>query len=140
MTDRIKTILKSLNLSPSQFADKIDVQRSSVSHILSGRNKPSLDFVTKILHCYPEINPQWLLLGKGSMLANPDLAVQTQTERTSASLKKEILKSQVSESTSMKELNSPIPVKDIESRTDNQEIKEIIIFYKNNTFKAYKPS
>ncbi len=68
MVDRIQLILKSKNLSSSQFADEIQVQRSSVSHILTGRNKPSLDFVSKILSSYPELNSDWLLFGKGQMI------------------------------------------------------------------------
>ena len=68
MIDRIQLILKSKNLSPSQFADEIQVQRSSISHILSGRNKPSLDFIMKILTTYPEVNADWLIFGKGQMV------------------------------------------------------------------------
>jgi transcriptional regulator with XRE-family HTH domain len=68
MTDRIQTILRSFSLSPSQLADEIAVQRSSLSHILSGRNKPSLDFITRVLTSYPQLSPDWLLFGKGSML------------------------------------------------------------------------
>lgn len=67
MVDRITLLLKARNISASQFADEIGVQRSSISHVLSGRNKPSLDFIQKILVKYPEINPDWLLFGKGAM-------------------------------------------------------------------------
>lgn len=68
MLDRILLILKTKNLTSSQFADKIGVQRSSVSHVLSGRNKPSLEFVQKIFRCYNDINYEWLLTGKGPMM------------------------------------------------------------------------
>ena len=68
MIDRIQLILKSKNLSSSQFADEIQVQRSSISHILSGRNKPSLDFIMKILSTYSEVNADWLIFGKGQMI------------------------------------------------------------------------
>jgi len=67
MINRILLVLKTQNLSSSQFADEIGVQRSSISHILSGRNNPSLEFVTKILKRYPDINSEWILFGKGSM-------------------------------------------------------------------------
>jgi transcriptional regulator with XRE-family HTH domain len=67
MIDRITLLLKTKNITASQFADEVGVQRSSVSHVLSGRNKPSLDFIQKILKKYPEINPDWLLFGKGAM-------------------------------------------------------------------------
>jgi len=69
MLERISKLIKTKKLSSSQFADEIGVQRSSVSHVLSGRNKPSLDFVTKILTAYEDINSEWLLIGKGNMFS-----------------------------------------------------------------------
>jgi len=73
MNDRIQLILKTKNISASKFADEINVQRSSISHILSGRNNPSLDFIQKILKRFPDINSDWILTGKGSMYTEPDL-------------------------------------------------------------------
>jgi transcriptional regulator with XRE-family HTH domain len=67
MTDRIELILKTQNLTPTQFADAIGIQRSSMSHILARRNKPSLDFAMKLLNRFPEINAEWLLTGKNQM-------------------------------------------------------------------------
>lgn len=61
--DRIKLIIKANNESPSSFADNIDVKRSNLSHVLSGRNKPSLDFLSKIISCYPNVNASWLITG-----------------------------------------------------------------------------
>ena len=63
---RLERILKYYNLSASAFADKIGVQRSSISHLLTGRNKPSLELVLKIVKNYPEVNLYWLLNGKGN--------------------------------------------------------------------------
>jgi DNA-binding XRE family transcriptional regulator len=70
VTKRIEQILEEYQLSPSRFADEIDVQRSSISHILSERNKPSLELISKILKKYPEINAEWLITGKGKMQLN----------------------------------------------------------------------
>lgn len=67
MIDRIKKLLEIKQLSPSQFADEIGLQRSSLSHVLSGRNKPSLDFVMKIKQRFSEINLDWLVFGTGEM-------------------------------------------------------------------------
>lgn len=67
MVNRILKILKEENLTASQFADLIDVQRSSMSHILSGRNNPSLDFVNKLLKAFPLIDTDWLMSGTGEM-------------------------------------------------------------------------
>lgn len=68
MIDRINVILKSKNITSSQLAEKIGIQPSGMSHILKGRNNPSLDFVKKVLTAYPEISPDWLLFGNGEML------------------------------------------------------------------------
>ncbi len=87
MISRILLILKTQNLSSSQFADEIGVQRSSISHILSGRNNPSLEFVTKILKRYPEINSDWIIFGKGSMYKGSDSNTDLQTKE----IKKNIL-------------------------------------------------
>lgn len=73
MVDRINLILQTKNMSASEFANKIGVQRSNVSHVLSGRNRPSLDFIQKILKRFPDINADWLLLEKGSMYEKKDL-------------------------------------------------------------------
>jgi len=67
MKSRIAKLIKVEKLSSSKFADSIGVQRSSISHILSGRNKPSLDFIQKILSIYKNISSDWLLFGKGGM-------------------------------------------------------------------------
>lgn len=70
MIKRIELVMQSQNLAPSQFADKIGVQRSGLSHILSGRNNPSLDFVQKVLLAFPDLNPTWFLQGRGRMYVN----------------------------------------------------------------------
>jgi len=67
IVERVEIILQTKNLSPSKFADEIGVQRSSISHIMSGRNKPSLDFIIKVLDSFNEISAEWLLKGLGTM-------------------------------------------------------------------------
>lgn len=68
MKDRINKLLDNYSLSSSQFAEKIGVQRSSISHIMSGRNKPSYDFIIKILDTFKDLNAEWLLTGRGEMI------------------------------------------------------------------------
>lgn len=63
---RLEAVLDYYSLNAATFADKIGVQRSSLSHLLSGRNKPSLDFVLKIIEEFPDIDLYWILLGKGN--------------------------------------------------------------------------
>jgi transcriptional regulator with XRE-family HTH domain len=92
MIERIQLIMKSRNLSAAQFADEIGVQRSSVSHILTGRNNPSLDIILKILQRFPEINSDWILTGNGAMVKSDtrkNNAIQ-QTINLTADLSKNI--------------------------------------------------
>lgn len=70
MNTRLKHFLDAENISQSQFADTINVGRASISHVLSGRNNPSYDFVKAIMTSYPELNIEWLMLGKGKMYKN----------------------------------------------------------------------
>ncbi len=67
MKERITTLIKAKNLTAAQFADEIGVQKSSISHIISGRNNASLDFIQKILMAYPDVNMDWLMFGKGPL-------------------------------------------------------------------------
>jgi transcriptional regulator with XRE-family HTH domain len=73
MIDRISLLIKAKNLSAAQFADEIGVQRSSISHLMSGRNKPSLDLIQKTLQRFPEVSSEWLLFGKGEMVRELNL-------------------------------------------------------------------
>ncbi len=65
--ERIVTIISTKNMTNAEFADAIGVQPSNISHVMSGRNKPSLDLVMKILKRFPELRSEWLISGKGSM-------------------------------------------------------------------------
>ena len=67
MKERLIQLLDLEQLSPSKFADIIGVQRSSISHVISGRNKPSFDFLQKTLKAFPGLNASWLMLGEGTM-------------------------------------------------------------------------
>jgi transcriptional regulator with XRE-family HTH domain len=73
MKDRIIQFLGAEKISPAEFADKIGVQRSSMSHILNGRNYPSASFLQKMLQAYPALNPRWLMIGDGTMNTGPSV-------------------------------------------------------------------
>ncbi|HSV87040.1 MAG TPA: helix-turn-helix transcriptional regulator [Bacteroidales bacterium] len=68
MIDRIQKIIQHKKLSSSRFADLIGVPRSTISHIISGRNNPSLEFMQKVLDAFPDVRTEWLVRGKGNML------------------------------------------------------------------------
>ena len=111
-TNRLLEILENKNLSASQFAEKIGVQRSSVSHVLSKRNKPSLDFIIKISKTFDDISLDWLINGDNSLKS--------------------------SETTDEKNSSTPISkeIKNIEST--EIELDKIVFFYKDKSYKIFK--
>jgi len=107
-TTRIKKVMDHHELTASLFADKIGVQRSSISHILSGRNKPSLDFILKITTEFKDVDLQWLIHGTGFFPKNSN-------------------KKGVASTPSLLETNT----------NDIKIIKRIVVFYNDGTFDEY---
>jgi transcriptional regulator with XRE-family HTH domain len=169
MVERILLVLKVKNLSPSKFADEIGIQRSSMSHIMSGRNLPSLDLVMKIMNKFPDINPEWLVMGIGQMMKSTQIDLfeesQTNEEKKAEPLLKvlenlpvietinEPEKETVTEKAAEKTSNIPQqeskPVQNEDIKPDfsdkiilpsQPEIEKIVILYKNKSFKEYYPS
>lgn len=168
MKDRITQFLASEGISPAEFADKIGVQRSSVSHVLNGRNYPSASFIQKMLGSYKKLNPRWLLLGEGAISDTKSKPVQettlfqfaTETEAPNAQQKtikavdysvKDVSKqtldsledkhSSVVNSNQSAELNLSQSMSDLmNSSVDNKEVERIVLFFKDKTFAAYIPS
>jgi len=71
MNTRLQNFLNAENITQSQLADTIGVARASISHILSGRNKPGFDFIESLAKKYPQLNLEWLITGKGKMYNSP---------------------------------------------------------------------
>jgi len=146
---RLEIILDYYSLNASSFADKIGVQRSSMSHLLSGRNKPSLDFVLKILDVFPDVDLYWILNGKGSFPKNEEEIVNSkiennvETEKPSAPISpnenliskdlfSEMNKTESSEKRIAQDKNPNL-------NSEDGEIEKIVFFYKNGTFRVYIP-
>ncbi len=136
-TIKLQTILDYYSLTASAFADKIGVQRSSLSHLLSGRNKPSLEFVLKITEVFKEVDLYWLLQGKGEFPKNED-----QNTFTAKAIQNDLFEEEAT-----KNLETPI-FNDIPLQKEvnlepklledsNELIEKIVIFYTNGTFKSY---
>ena len=119
--DRLLKIMEQHQLSASAFADRIQVQRSSISHLLSGRNKPSLDFVMKVVKEFEDVELYWLLNGKGSYPPAP----------ASAEAKESILK--------IAEEDHTEAIKASKAQDPMKAIERIVVFYSDGTFKAYNP-
>ena len=144
---RLETILDYYNLSASAFADKINVQRSSLSHLLSGRNKPSLDFIIKVIEVFPEVDLYWILNGKGNFPKSENVAqtiLEEEKNTSSLSLAETANSKPDLFSTVEKVITSTLsesnPVESIKTENNSQEeIERIVVFFKNGTFKNYKP-
>lgn len=149
MLDRIALILKHKNLTSAKFADEIGVQRSSISHVLSGRNKPSLEFIQKILKTYNEISSDWILFGKGKMISDQENEVEVKRGK----VENDLFKSKLSEEDEKAEVSGIEKIKNVASTTstlpnkqkissktaDKKEIEKIIVFYTDDSFKQYIP-
>ena len=168
LNERISEIINYSQLSASEFADEIEVQRSNISHITSGRNKPSVDLLMKINERFPELEWDWLILGKGEMLKKdeqepivekppttsiPDLfslindenfGITESEDKVSKENPREI---DISVQTSEKENRADSQRLEIEDKKnlsqviENQEnkIKRIVFFYENGKFETFEP-
>jgi len=157
MEDRIRKFMEYKGITPSELADTIGVQRSNVTHVLKSRNKPSFQFIEKMLQVYPDLNAKWLLLGTGPMVettAKSRTLFDQLTEPASA-------QSPLPEKTEVKpHIEDPAPVETreiiatpppVEKKTENNVIQDqffspekpverLIVFFKDQTFKVYYPS
>lgn len=145
---RLQIILDYYGLSASSFADRIDVQRSSISHLLSGRNKPSLDFILKVIEVFPEVDLYWILNGKGSF---PKSDKKNEEKKDTPILEnnkieeknKSLLESDLFSSIDTPENNNVIEnnfetVSNIQNLNHVQDdVDYIVVFYTNGTFKKY---
>ncbi|MBF4467418.1 helix-turn-helix transcriptional regulator [Flavobacterium sp. LC2016-12] len=149
---RLEIILDYYGLNASTFADKIGVQRSSMSHLLSGRNKPSLDFVMKILDVFPDVDLYWILNGKGSfpkvedqtLNSNNEVATEIVKPLTPISSSEDFvggdLFSEINYNEEVKtETRNAVEVKSSNFISEEDEVEKIVFFYKNGTFKVYIP-
>ena len=129
--NRLEGIMANHNLSAASFATKIGVQRSAISHILSGRNKPSLDFLMKVYESFDEVALEWLILGTTTSLP---IEVQDLDLFKSETINREMLDKTKSEALTENNINSP-------TITSKSEIalKEIVHFYEDGTFERFKP-
>lgn len=164
LNDRISKVIEYSGLTSSEFADEIEAQRSSISHITSGRNRPSLDFLIKVKEKYPEIQWNWLILGEGEMLEKvdnskksvlplPDLFAMIDDDnfgRTESEdkIQKEIPRESIvaDQNKEVKEINDSQALEEKkESKTiqmsenQNNTIKRIVIFYENGKFESFEP-
>jgi transcriptional regulator with XRE-family HTH domain len=149
MKDRLEELLSTLQLSSAQFADIIGVQRSSISHIMSGRNKPSFDFIHKILLKFPEIDADWLITGRGEPLKasnsndldstnshsaiEPDLFDQNANIQSINSLNTSKKNDDIGEIITSKNTNKHLLNSGV---TNVNSVKSVILVYNDDSFKV----
>jgi len=142
MNSRIKQFMAYKGLSSSELADNIGVQRSNVTHVLNGRNKPSFQFIAKLLEKYPEIDAKWLIMGEGQMLEaggeqkSANLFSGSNIQEPATEPKRVIEQPQVKS-------EEPIAydtTKPVIPQTTDKKIERILVFYTDQTFKEYTPS
>jgi len=150
-TKRIEVLLDYFGLSASAFADKLGVQRSGLSHLMSGRNKPSLDLVMKITESFPEVDLYWLLNGDGQFPKGDDAPTALNQNVTKPISNEPNVKqpavqddlfsvsndSRNTFSQNADSANEKVQENKVENNSD--EIERIVVFYKNGTFKSYNP-
>lgn len=143
LNDKIKQILVDKSISPSHFADEIGVQRSSISHILAGRNRPSLDIVQKIIRRYPDLGMEWILEDEDAIETMSNISspiemknrlqnvpdIPTKRNGSESPVRKESTVDQVHEN----------PTHTINSFSTEKIVERILIFYTDGTFKQYRP-
>jgi predicted transcriptional regulator len=148
---RLEIVLDFYGLNASSFADQIGVQRSSLSHLLSGRNKPSLDFILKIVDVYPEVDLYWILNGKGSFPKSSIETVEMVEKRNLSPVLETISLDAKNNTGDSHDLFSEIPTattkivnenekttfKNAFPKLESNELEKIVFFYKNGTFKVY---
>ncbi len=131
MNERLVAFLQAEQLSPARFAELMNIQRSGVSHLLSGRNKPGYDFIEKFLHKFPAINIEWLISGRGKMYKeqqNSTLFSEQQVSAPLVSIPEEqpaIAPEEVRESPFIPPLKS------------SKQIDKVILIYTDGTFEHY---
>ncbi len=153
MIDRIKHILEQKNLTPSRFADQIGIPRSTISHILSGRNKPSLEVMQKIINAFPDIPMEWLIIGKGNFTEQTYTLFGTgnQSDKKPDPVKNEKSDDHLPDNDDIDESDIERNTQSIAEKIDKEPsskknetrpgtVEKLIILYTDGSFREYKPS
>ncbi|CAM3393600.1 helix-turn-helix transcriptional regulator [Aequorivita lipolytica] len=130
-TKRLEKILEYYSLTAAAFAEEIDFNRSTISHLLSGRNKPSLEFIMKLYQKFPEVDMDWLLFGKGNFPSTSD------NNLDKAPKEKSVIRKEPTMDLFSKENISEIP-NAVHANKNQKQIEKIIIFYVDGSFNVYQ--
>ena len=138
MKDRIAHIIRAKNLTAAEFALRLGIQPSNISHLLSGRNNPSLDFVKKLKETFPEYNLDWIIFGKGPMTVSEPFVETTAVEHAVTEDVQIKLDELPEESFFEQKKEVDLPLTKVVSPTE-PVLKQIILVYSDNTFELVTP-
>ena len=140
MNTRLEQFLAAENISQSQLADTLGVARASISHILAGRNKPGYEFVTNLMRCYPALNIEWLMLGKGKMYKSSEIPQSQEAIPATAQPEEPAptLFDSPSEPSEVSENQQVEQTPQIQSPNPERKIVSVIAFYSDGTFTELK--
>lgn len=130
---RLEKLLEYYSLSATAFAEKMDFNRSTISHLLSGRNKPSLEFVMKLLQKFPEVEMNWLLSGKGSFPS-----ISSENKISPITPKQNPISNREKPLDLFSEENNSVQRQMIQNNKNSVDIEKIVIFYNDGSFNVYQ--
>lgn len=141
MKDRIAHIIRAKNLTAAEFALRLGIQPSNVSHILAGRNNPSLEFVKKLKETFPEYNFDWIIMGKGPMTVSEPIMESKTVSGVPESTKTELgTELDTMEGTLFAPETKMSPVSETPSPlTSGHNLKQIILVYEDHSFDILSP-
>ena len=136
-SERLEFIISHYELSAAVLADILGVQRSSISHLLSGRNNPSLDFIVKILDNYPELNFNWLVKGSGKVFNNIDIKEPVKTVTSTPTLFDQEFENDKVTPKKIEEVKQESNSSVIELNKKIKPIDKILVLYQDGSFDSY---
>lgn len=139
MKDRIAHIIRAKNLTAADFALKLGIQPSNISHLLSGRNNPSLDFVKKLKETFPEYNLDWIIFGRGPVTVSEPFIEPAPVGQTPLLGEQEKPVDYLSEGSLFKQPeDDDLPVEQVAS-SPKSGLKKIVLVYYDDTFEVIFP-
>ena len=143
MKERIQQLINKLGYTTARFADEIGVQRSGISHIISGRNQPSYDLLIKILSRFPDISTDWFLLGKGEMFRQyekEEIREDNQVKSLHQNKQPNLFSSQTEDFSQSKHPEKKEKAENVHKVTNVNSIDGILILHNDGTFNVYHPA
>lgn len=138
--DRLAHIIRAKNLTATQFAEMMQIQPSNVSHLLSGRNKPSLDFLIKLKDVFPEYSFDWIILGKKPITINEPHYLSKEVSMDPDNEEKSYIKPPIDKQEDLfsdHDINIDKILHVSNSSNESKGLKQIIYIYEDNTFEVY---